>query len=194
MSLQVCKFHASDDVFGVVQDDGGEEFVCSRTDHPQPGPYRWVSIPPPPASLLDSGLTADLGLKIELPAALAPFKGRWVEYGVVEHAYASNRPDDFARLVEKYSHAAQFTFEERQAALKGAKGSRYTVSKFLARALSELGQRGDLLGRYGPATGAWKRLGRVSYWSFPPEPDWDERLTCESYDKGMGYVPGAVDA
>ena len=118
MSLQVCKFHASDDVFGVAQDDGGEEFVCPRTDHPEPGPYRWVSMPPPPTSLLDSGLTAELGLQVELPAALAPFKGRWVEYGVVEHTYATNRPENFARLVDKYGHAAQFTLQERQAALK----------------------------------------------------------------------------
>ena len=67
------------------------------------------------------------------------------------------------------------------------------MSKFLARALSELGQRGDLLGRYGPATGPWTRLHRVSYWAFPPEPNWEERLSCEAHGETMSYVPKSVE-
>lgn len=47
-----------------------------------------------------TGIAAELGLDVELPRVLAGFPGVWVEYGLVEGAYAQRNPKDFAALVD----------------------------------------------------------------------------------------------
>ena len=47
-----------------------------------------------------TGIAAELGLDVELPRVLAGFPGVWVEYGLVEGAYAQCNPKDFAALVD----------------------------------------------------------------------------------------------
>lgn len=122
-------------------------------------------------------LKAELGLAVELPAVLAPYKGRWVEYGVVERAYAQANPDDFKGLVEKYGHTAI------------APGT-YTASSYLAGVLGGLGRSGDVMFHEGPATGRWDYLSAVSWWALAPEPDWAERTSWADTGLGMDYVPG----
>jgi hypothetical protein len=63
-----------------------------------------------------------------------------VEYGVVEHAYAVSRPDDFAALVDSFGHTA-------------IAARRYTVSSYLARTLGDLSRIGTVLYHPGVATG-----------------------------------------
>ena len=126
MSFHVCPFHGDEAVQGkALGNDGSLTYVCDRKGHPQEGPYVWLSVPEPPDPLGADGLAADLGLAIELPSAVAKYKGQWVEYGVVEQGYATARPDDFKFLVEKYGHTC-------------VAPKNYTVSSFLARTLGTL--------------------------------------------------------
>ena len=56
--------------------------------HPQPGPFTWLHVPSPKGLPELTGIAAELGLDVELPRVLAGFPGVWVEYGLVEGAYA----------------------------------------------------------------------------------------------------------
>jgi hypothetical protein len=182
MNLQICHFHADEGIMGnPVSGDGTLTFTCPRTSgHPQPGPYTWFQAPPPPDSNLGE-LATDLRLAVELPAALKAFRGQWVEYGVLEHAYAKANPDDFALLVDRYGHTA-------------IKEKRYTASAFLAKSLGDLSRYGDVLYHEGPATGRWDYLSKVSWWAIAPEPDWSTRMSWADTGLGMDYVPGNQEA
>lgn len=70
---------------------------------------------------------------------LAGFPGHWVEYGVVEHAYAKSRPGDWRRLIDTYGHTA-------------IKPSHYTASAFLGATLGHLARNGFVAYHDGPAT------------------------------------------
>ena len=140
--MQICHFHADEGVRGEpLGSDGTLTYMCPRSKgHPHPGPYTWLQAPAPRDVPGISGLAADLGLAVELPAALDGFRGRWAEYGVVEHAYATANPKDFALLVDRYGHTA-------------VAAKRYTASAFLAKALGDLSRSGAVLFHEGPATG-----------------------------------------
>lgn len=180
---QVCAFHADEDVPGTRLPDGTHTFTCPRpTGHPVAGPYTWMQAPQPPDLPELTGLADELGLDVELPAAIARYPGRWVEYGVVEHAYATANPGDFARLVDRYSHTE-------------IAGTRYSASAFLAATLGRLSGRGYVLYHHGPATGRWDYLRHqgVSWWAVTPAPDWERRISWADLGLGMGYVPGSTE-
>ena len=153
MNRQYCPFHADDDVAGDwLGVDAGYAFTCDRsTGHPSPGPFTWFAAPKPPELPGISDLAEELRLHIELPAAIARYPGQWVEYGVVEAAYAQANPLDFARLVQFYGHTA-------------IKGTRYSASSFLAGTLGRLSRRGDVLFHQGTATGRWTYNSQISWW------------------------------
>lgn len=175
---EYCPFHADDDVVGThVSDEVGWGFRCLRDGHPSPGPFEWVR-PPKPAGVdkLD-GIAAELGLHEHLPDLLRHHDAVWVEYGVLERAYALARPEDWRFLLDRYSHTA-------------VQAKRYTVSAFLGGALWRLCKHREIAGRLGPATGRWKYNGRVGYFAGFPEPPEANVLTWESTGLGMGYVVG----
>ncbi|MGB8021525.1 MAG: hypothetical protein WCF04_09885 [Candidatus Nanopelagicales bacterium] len=186
-SRQVCPFHTYEDVVGELISGPKEwpqySFTCPLAKgHPGDLAFSWLSSPEPEGGE-PSGLTAELGLAVELPAALAQFGHRWVEYGVLERAYALARPQDFALLVERYGHTA-------------VKAKRYTASSFLGRALGELSVRGALAFQYGPATGRWSYNSKISWWCLPPAPEWSPDLSWASLEEegvGMDYVPGSTE-
>lgn len=182
MTLLVCPFHSDEDVAGVyVSNEVGEVFRCGRTaGHPQPGPYEWLKAPAEPELPEMSGLAAELGLAAALPAVLAGFQGRWVEYGVLEHAYAAAHPDDFEFLVDRYSHTA-------------VAATHYSASAFLAGALGVLHRRGEVLLRMAPATGRWHYNSQISWWAMAPAQDWQGRLSWETTGLSMDYVPGSTE-
>lgn len=181
MVREFCPFHTLDDVAGRwAGEDAGWEFTCERQDHVPPGPSTWLSPPPPPADAEPSGIAAELGLAAEIPAVLKQFEGRWVEYGVFEHAYAISHPEDWADLMSRYSHTA-------------VKGKRYTVSAFLGAALGNLSRHGAVCFHPGPATGRWSYNSTISWWSLPPEPEWSGRLSWEDSGLTVEYVPGQVE-
>ncbi|GAB3077747.1 hypothetical protein [Pedococcus soli] len=179
MTMQVCHFHADEGVRGTrVDDDGMMTFTCPLADgHPKSGPYTWLHVPTPPEIPAIGGLAAELGLAVELPAALRAFRGKWVEYGVLEHAYATANPEDFTFLVDRYGHTA-------------IRAKPYTTSAFLARTLSDLSRIGSVLFHWGPSTGRWSYNSGTSWWALAPEPDWSQRLSWAETGRSMDYVPG----
>lgn len=181
--IQVCAFHADEGVSPVRLADelGTWQYTCDRPKgHPGGGPYTWISVPPPPPMPGLSGLAQELGLHLELPAALGEHRGRWVEYGVVEHTYARRNPDDFARLVEAYGHTA-------------IRAKSYTASAYLARTLGDLSRLGTVLYHSGPATGRWSYNSDISWWSLPPEPAWSDERSWTALDCSVSYVPGQTE-
>ena len=156
-------------------------FTCGRrTSHPHGGLHSWLYVPQPAGQPSIDGYAAELGLATELPTAIAQYRGKWVEYGVVERAYALQCSDDFAAIVSRYSHTA-------------ISPKRYTASSFLAGVLGVLSKQGTVLYHLGPATGRWKYNGTISWWAVTQEPDWESaRLSWSDSGQDMSYVPGAV--
>jgi hypothetical protein len=181
--IQVCRFHAHDDIVGVPTGagDGSQAFTCARTTgHPHPGPFTWLDVPAPPHGSLGGSLADEYGLHTELPAALAAYRGRWIEYGVLEHAYAANRPTDFAELVARFGHTA-------------IRARRYTVSSYLARTLGDISRAGSVVHHSGDATGRWSYNSNISWWTLQPEPDWSSRLSWADTHHSISYVPGQIE-
>ncbi len=177
MTIQVCPFHADEGIHGVPLHDEAktEVFACRRQGHPRPGPWIWSFVPEPPHAAGASGLAAALGLHVELPAALSSYPGQWVEYGLVERAYAQAHPEDFRKLVRRHGHTHLAP-------------SQYTASAYLARTLGELSRRGNVLFRPGRGTGRWSYNSDISYWALPPEPNWDDRLSWEQAAVEVDYL------
>lgn len=181
-----CPFHADEDVAGVPVTDGTPEappgtyvFTCDRaSDHPSGTEHSWVHVPELKVPGV-SGLAEELGLGVDLPRILADFRGRWVEYGVVEEAYAAAHPENFALLVQKYGHT---TLEK----------TTYSASTFLARTLGNIGRGGAIAFWWGPATGRWAYNSNISWWALPPAPPKDSRLSWEDTGKSMDYVHRAA--
>jgi hypothetical protein len=147
MSRQVCPFHSDEDVLGVQSNDIELTFTCERSvGHPATGPYQWTGPLEVPGLAELGGLADELGLGTELPAVIAGYSGKWLEFGVVEAAYADAHPDDFAMLVERYSHTA-------------IAPTQFSVSAFLAGTLGRLNRAGFVLYHDGPATGRWSYNG-----------------------------------
>ena len=133
ISRQVCPFHGDEDILGIATggQDGSLTFTCPRgSGHPQPGPHSWLYVPQPEGLPGIDGYAAELGLASELPAAIGEYRGTWIEYGVVERAYAMRCRDDFAAIVARYGH-------------KAITPKRYTASAFLAGVLGVLSLAGD---------------------------------------------------
>ena len=178
---EVCPFHADDDVAGVrVSDEVGWAFTCDRRGHPRPGPYSWLRPPEAPDLGEMNGIAADMGLDVSLPAALREYRGTWVEYGVLERAFAMANPEDWHFLVDRYSHTA-------------VAAKRYTVSAFLGGVLGRLWRNGVLGGISGEATGRWSYNRTTGYWALFPEPDHDRRLSWADSGFTVEYVPGQTE-
>src|SRR4051812_44434764 len=179
---QVCPFHGSESYAGTrAEDEAGTIFFqCPLTKgHPSDGPWQWGYVPEPAGLPGLSEVAQSFGLDLTLPKIVASFSHRWVEYGVVEDAYAREHADDFAALVERYNHRARAEVGTLS----------YSVSMFLASTLSRLTQLGSVALRFGPATGPWHYLSTVSYWAAPPEGDWDDKLTAQAAGLTFDYVP-----
>ena len=181
ISRQSCPFHADEDISGKrVDQDGTLQFTCERSGHPADGHLTWIAVPEPPGLPGLSGLADELGLGTELPTLLHQYAGKWVEYGVVEAAYADAHPDDFAMLVERYGHTAV------------AAAKRYTVSSFLSGTLGRLSKRGDVLLSWRKPTGRWAYNPGISWWALPPTPPAEAEISWESLGRSMDYVPGSI--
>jgi len=179
--FETCPFHAFDDVMGVwVGDDVGHSFTCPRSDHHVPGPFTWFRAPELASISELSGLSEELRLDVTLPAALREYRGIWVEYGILERAYALANAADWAFLIQRYSHTA-------------IAAKRYTATAFLVCALGRLWRRGALCCRGGRSTGRWVYCRDVSWWALPPEPEWENRLSFADSDFTVEYVPGQVE-
>jgi hypothetical protein len=143
----------------VGNDTLGWEFTCARDDHPSPGPFSWAA----PDEPVDLGQSLGLDLRWSLPKAVQEasdsFGGGWVEYGLVERAWALANPDDWRMLVEKYDHRYFYGETATRASLP------YSASKYLAGRLGALSRLRDVSYRSGRGTGYWSYLSKVSYWA-----------------------------
>ncbi len=185
MPFQTCPQHGSEDVAGLPVEDapGAYEYICNLPGHIGSRPLAWLEVPPAPGLPGLASIAHELSLQIELPAVLQQFGGCWVEYGVLERAYAQACPGDFMRLVEMYGH--RHLNEEPK---------KYTVSMFLAGTLGNLAKQGYLDYHNGSATGYWaKHLSKVSWWALPPGPEWtpDNQLSNEADGNSLDYLVGA---
>lgn len=182
MAVQVCPLHSLEEVHGEwVSDDVGWRFTCPRSDHVRPGSFTWLSAPSAPPGTDMSGIAADLGLGVEIPAVLKGYPGKWIEYGVFEHAYATSNPKDWVYLIDRYGHRA-------------ITPSQYTVSAFLAATLGNLQRAGVIELQSGPATGRWSYNGTISWLALPPEPDWNDRTSWSDSALTVHYVPGQTES
>lgn len=177
---QVCPFHSDEDVSGTpTGNDGSVVFRCDLSrGHPEPGSYSWVQSPEPPDQRGIGGLAEALRLDIELPSALARYPNQWVEYGVLEAAYAASNPADFGELVQRYGHTA-------------IEATRYSASAYLSFTLGRLSTGGSILFHVGPATGRWSYNGQIFWWALPPAPSWTDRVSWVELELSMDYVPGS---
>ena len=160
----VCPFHADEQpaVVFVGSETVEWELTCSRTDHPVAGPYTW-----PAAGEPDMDLGGALGLDLRAPLAAAvraasdEHGGGWVEYGLVERAFALANEADWAVLLARFDH--------RYYHLAGAtrKTLPSTASRYLAGRLGAVSRLGDVAYRDGRGTGYWSYLSRVSTWTVP---------------------------
>ncbi|MFF5078372.1 hypothetical protein ACFY36_15080 [Actinoplanes sp. NPDC000266] len=129
----------------------------------------------------------DLVDVIDLPQ----FRGFWIEYGVVEWAYATGPGvQDFLALLEPprwhIVHPARGL----------PKGAKKTVSQYLANPLlSQLNRAGRvrLYPEKMPGTGFWGRE-EISWWSSvqEPAPDWNDETTRLSWERNLALHPDAT--
>lgn len=187
---QICPFHPDEWIKPQKFDSETAEytFTCPRENHPTPGPYTWAYITEPTGITGITGDSLGLGLDIELPkavtTAVTTHQQPWVEYGLIESAYARANPEHWKLLLAKYDHT------HYQTDLTARQASTYTASKYLARSLGALGRQGALIHRFGKGTGRWSYNASISYYALPPGADWSDRRTWDGSGEQMEtYMP-----
>lgn len=184
---QICPIHTDEFIkpVHVGSETADYMFTCHRHHDPEGGDFSWPFVPEP------AGLDSDslgLGLEIELPkavsAAAASTAPAWVEYGLIERAYALANPEDWARVLDRYGHTHYHPADATRAEFP------YTASMYLARSLGALGRAGTLVHDVGPGTGRWAYNSKISYYALPPGGEWDSRQTWEASGFTMeSYMP-----
>lgn len=175
---QVCPKCANDEVEMVPMGPGLHEFTCNRVKKHRDGePYVWQGTSEGPLS--DTEGQGPVPINDVREALLSCLKAGepWLEYGIVEERYMEVAPQDFAILHEEYGHK----FLEPK-----SKGG-YTVSGYLARALGDLREFGQVAHMTDDATGPWKHNGKISYWAVPPPgPLHNNKLTYAEHSMQQG--------
>lgn len=175
----------------VLNETADYTYTCPRTTgHARPGSYSWDYVaPPPPPAPRQKGVA----LKTELAQALVTAAltavrengGGWIEYGLVERAYALANPDDWAALLARYDHTH---FHEGE---PGHGGLKYTASKYLARSLSGLAKRGELSLKKAPGTGRWAFDNPISHFAPPDVTPGAKTCSWAASSADMGYMPAS---
>lgn len=180
---EVCPMHTEEDPQeGIsVPESGGWAFTCPiTTGHAYPGSYSWERTQPPPDLPEIGELAIELGLDIALPEIVSEFGTTWVEYGVVEQAFAAQHPDAFEFLVKRYGHTA-------------IASTTYSSSAFIGATLNRLAAHGEFEVRRERATGRWSYNQDVTWCAASPSGDWSNRISWASRDADMFYVPGCTE-
>ena len=173
----VCPFCVIDDfVTAIPLGPGLFEFTCSRANKHRDGDtYTWQGTSEGPLS--ESQGTGPVPINDVREALLACLKPGepWLEYGIIEERYRETAAEDFEILREEYGHRI----------LGPPSKSQFTASAYLARALGDLREFGQVAHTTGRATGPWAYNGTISYWAVPPPgPPPDKRLTYEDANPG----------
>lgn len=96
----------------------------------------------------------------------------FVEFGIVEYRLRLDRLDLFVAHVRERGHVML------------APGVATASSVRFSLALGRLARSGELVSRYGPATGAWSYNSQVTYWARPPAPNTE--LSWSDYCASLG--------
>ena len=104
------------------------------------------------------GLVGELDLYSKLESVIAKLEG-WVEYGVVEHLFAFDYPQDYRLLWSKFGHISTHGHKE------------YTLSAYLGLLLRNLEHEGGVLYRDTAGTGRWEYNDHISAWAHPARAD-----------------------
>ncbi len=186
--VQVCPFHSDEIVRPVRTASETAEYTyrCGRKNHPVKGPFEWPFVPEPERA---SGDIMKLGLDVELPlavaAAVAEVKPDWVEYGLVERAYALAHPNEWAKILVKFDHTE---YHDADTTTRG--DLPYTASMYLARTLGALSGTGRLGHRSFPGTGRWAYNNPISFYSLPGADPFGPVATWEDAGvKMVDYMP-----
>ncbi len=159
---------SADDVSYERQLDAVVLYTCAR-NHDGEGPHEWTM------SLTEVGRheAADPGVTDELLEPLASCivpDEPWLEYGIIELRFRDRYPELFIDHVRDRGHRILGTQSGT------ASGARFGV------ALGRLARTGELIRKYGPATGAWAPQ-ELTYWARPPAPK--ETLTWAQWCRQM---------
>jgi hypothetical protein len=167
----LCAF--PDDVQSEPEGPGLWRHTCTAdaADHP----YSWVATDSADVMRLPDGTFAEIGLYDAIVSVLD--RDRWLEHGVVEHLLAETHPALYADMVRRWGHHAL------------VHGSPNSASQMLAMAAGNLDRVGDVVRRWGPATGRWRYNGGVFAYALPPSPASDDVVTWESYAIDRGFDP-----
>ena len=109
------------------------------------------------------------------PPPCPEVKPDWVEYGLVERAYALAHPVEWAKILVKFDHTE---YHDGETTSRG--DLPYTASMYLARTLGALSGTGRLGHRSFPGTGRWAYNNPISFYSLPgadpfgPVATWEE--------------------
>ena len=119
------------------------EFSCTRVkQHRDEKPYVWQGTSEGPLSETEgSGPVPIQDVREALLACLRPGEP-WLEYGIIEERYRETAPQDFEILREEYGHRI----------LGPPSNSQFTASAYLARALGDLREFGQVAHMNGKAT------------------------------------------
>lgn len=153
MIITCPKCFAADDVLPPHRlPDRLLQYRCTNPAH---GDHEWLTTRQAvqPLTEVQEGVTDDLLDPLShCVEAGEPF----VEYGIVEYRLRTLYPALFAAHVAEQGHSIF--------------GSRaYTASSVrFGVALGRLERTGELTSQYGPATGAWRHNGQVTYWAKTP--------------------------
>lgn len=153
-------------------------YTCAD-DHSGDGAHTWVRAGDEGDLYQDARAGATDELLEPLAACVLPHES-FAEYGVIEYRFRQRHPDLFAHHVRELGHV-----------LLGPKPYTATSVRF-GVALSRLARSGDLVSRYGPATGAWSDNGQITYWAAPPASP-GEPLTWETFCAETGRSPEWTD-
>ena len=166
---QVCPMCANDDVQMISLGPGLSQFTCNRAKkHLNGESYVWQGTSEGPLSESQgAGPIPISDVREALLSCLKPGEP-WLEYGIVEERYRTTATQDFEILREEYGHRI----------LGPPSTSQFTASAYLARALGDLREFGQVAHLTGKATGPWAYNSTISYWAVPPPgPLQTDRLT-----------------
>lgn len=157
MIVTCDKCFSADDVSWQRLPDKMVRYTCSGS-HDGAGPHSFVRSAVQVNNYSESvseGVTDEL---LDPLMACIELGEPLLEYGIVEYRLRQRFPALFAAHVADRGHV-----------LTGATVATASSVRF-GVALGRLADSGDLVSVYGPATGAWKYNGQVTYWARPPKP------------------------
>lgn len=155
--IQTCPIcFRADDVRWSRLPEQSISYVCDDP-HGGAGPNSWTAVTGSrePTEAATAGVTAEL---LEPLLRCVREGDPFVEYGVVEYRLRTGFPALFHAHVADRGHSI---LGHRQATASSVR---------FAATLGRPADQGALLKTWGPATGAWSRNERVTYWARPPAP------------------------